>query len=303
MRKAIIDLGTNTFNLLVVDITTKTSFSILHEEKSPVRLGRGGLIANQILADAQERAIVALLNFKSIANNLGCEQLIAVGTSATRNALNKESFKEAVVVATGISIIELDGSSEAQLIFEGVRNSGVLSPEQITLIMDIGGGSTEFVICSNEQVIWKKSYDLGVARLLEMFHPHDPIEVTEVSTINNYLQTTLIELKEQINSLQPTNFVGSSGSFDTFLALQTEADSGKNFNLLDLPKLQQSIEALKASTLSERKAMRGMHQIRAEFIVLSAVLAEFIFGMHHFDTYFQSEYSLKEGLIFDTLLV
>lgn len=302
MKKAIIDLGTNTFNLLIVETFSTNRFQIVHEEKIPVRLGRGGLMSNQILPDSEERAIQALLKFKQKASDFKVDQLLAVGTSAIRNATNKNAFKQSVKEQTDINIIGFDGPTEAYYIYQGVKNSSVLKPDRTSLIMDIGGGSTEFILGTEKQIHWKKSFDLGVARLLERFTPSDPISQKQESEIIDYLSGALKELVEQIRMHQPTEFIGSSGSFDTFLALQKENLKPESFAILDYQSLLSTFTILKQSTLAERKEMRGMHQIRAEFIVLSAILTEYVLRQYPFQAYYQSEYSLKEGLIFDNSL-
>src|SRR4051812_26505417 len=178
MKIAIIDLGTNTFNLLVVEVSER-GFKEIYGTKLSVKLGEGGINKNYITAKAFERGIDALKKYKKTIRRYKAERVVALATSAIREASNGDKFINRVKVETGISIKKISGNEEAGLIYLGVRKAVKMSDKK-SLIMDIGGGSTEFIIADERKIYWKKSFLLGAARLLEKFNPSDPITNLQV---------------------------------------------------------------------------------------------------------------------------
>ncbi|RYF90802.1 MAG: exopolyphosphatase, partial [Chitinophagaceae bacterium] len=158
MRYAAIDIGTNTFHLIIADGTTD-GFTVIHKENLPVKLGEGSINQGFINDAAMARAMAAFSHFREQLDKFKVKNVRAVATSAVRSAINGQDFVEAVKDATGIDIEVIDGDEEAELIYEGVKLSGAITGK--SLIMDIGGGSTEFILCDEENLIWKKSYNIG----------------------------------------------------------------------------------------------------------------------------------------------
>ncbi|MCC6689956.1 MAG: phosphatase, partial [Bacteroidia bacterium] len=162
MLVAVIDLGTNTFNLLIAELLAAGKYRILYNTKLPVKLGKGGINKNQLLPDAMERGINALNDYKNIIAQYNVAKTYAFATSAMREATNSNEFIKRIH-ELGISVDVISGDREAELIYKGVRLAIDIG-EQHVVVMDIGGGSTEFIIANNKQILWKKSFLLGVSR-------------------------------------------------------------------------------------------------------------------------------------------
>ena len=159
---AIIDLGTNTFHLLITEINGTVGPGNICKKTIPVKLGHNGINQGVIHADAFLRGIKALENFHQLIIQHGVKQVKAMATAAIRNASNGDEFIAEVKKKTGIKIEMIDGETEARLIYAGVREAVKLGTET-GLIMDIGGGSVEFIICNSTKIFWKRSFPLGAA--------------------------------------------------------------------------------------------------------------------------------------------
>jgi len=300
MRTAIIDLGTNTFNLLIREGETG---DILLNTKIAVKLGEGGINSNTIAAAAFERGLSALKTHqRTIAENK-VEQTYAFATSAIRSASNGQEFVNQALQQCGVHINVIDGQKEAELIYHGVKNATTLT-EEPTLIMDIGGGSTEYIIANNNGVLWMESFDLGASRLLEKFNPSDPITVGEIAQIEEYLTHELSPLWEACNNYPVKSLTGSSGSFDTLAAMVQEAFPNAGYNpqatSYTFSKQQYLAVAQKMIdfTLKQRLATPGMIPMRADMIVMACLQINLVLNKLGIDNLKLSTYALKEGVFF-----
>jgi exopolyphosphatase / guanosine-5'-triphosphate,3'-diphosphate pyrophosphatase len=305
VRIGILDLGTNTFNLLIVDATVgESNFKKLHGNKIGVKLGENGINEKIINSKAFSRGLLAISTHIATIQNFHCDRIIAFATSAIRNASNGEEFVSKVKELYNISIRVIDGDKEAEFIYHGVKLANALKPDQTSLIMDIGGGSTEFIICNNQEIFWKKSFELGVSRLYDKFNLSNPITVEETKNIVDYLKTNTKELTEALTKFKIDTLVGSSGSFDTLAEVickkhdpQIKSDEISNYNF-DMKELSELHNALLKSTLDERMKIPGMIAMRADFIVISSIFIQMVLQEYKINTLHQSSYSLKEGILF-----
>ncbi|HBG87041.1 MAG TPA: phosphatase, partial [Marinilabiliaceae bacterium] len=216
-RVAIIDLGTNTFNLLITEVEGN-SYRILVESKYPARLGEGGIHRATITTEAMRRGVEALTTHLITISEYQVDSIFCFATSAIRSATNGNEFVRRVKQELGLSIRVIPGDEEAQTIFDGVKQVIPLG-EEFSLIMDIGGGSIEFIIANKGGIAWKDSYNLGVARLLEQFNPSDPITKSQIEEIEKHLESRMQPLIDAIEKFPIGKLVGSSGSFDTLAAI------------------------------------------------------------------------------------
>src|SRR5258706_4740925 len=217
MRTAIIDMGTNTFHLLIVG-WKESSYEILLRDRLPVRIGVGGINQNVITKEGVSRAVNALVQFKNKMDAYGVSDVFAFGTSALRNAENRGEVISKIKDATGIETQIISGDEEAMYIYHGVNLALNLGKEK-SLIMDIGGGSVEFIIGNGEEIFWKQSFEIGAQRLLEKFQKHDPILAAEIDEIHLYFQEQLTPLLEVLPFHKPKILAGSSVTFDTLSAM------------------------------------------------------------------------------------
>src|SRR5581483_1680298 len=261
MRIAILDLGTNTFNLLIAEGDKEGKPKFIYKKELPVEIGKGGIHKGHITAEATERAIKALHIHRKTIGEHGVESFYAFATSAVRDASNGKEFAERIRIETGIEIKIISGEEEAKWIYEGVKYAGVLT-DATSLIMDIGGGSTEFIIANKDKIFWKKSYPLGVTRLYEMFSPSDPMTKDKQKEVEAYVIDKLHNLLEAALKHKPVELIGSSGSFDSFAEMiihrtsdKRKAENGYEYLLDEFDKLYKN---LLVSTLEERLKMPGL---------------------------------------------
>ena len=304
MRKAVIDLGTNTFHLLIAD-NVEGKVHPLHKKQLAVKLGEGGINRDHIAPAAFERGIQALEQFRLDLNAFQVETYEAVGTSAIRGATNREAFLAAAKTRAEIEIRCISGLEEANYIAKGVLSD--LPPlGGSILIMDIGGGSVEFILSNpsdEKSIIDRFSLDLGAARLLEKFQPSNPMLPSEYALLRNYLEEKLSGLMHRVNSEQIRFLVGSAGSFESILDLIRDLNKkepkplGENCFEISPEDFHQVNQVLIASTREERIGMRGLADFRVEMMVVASILIETVFAMMRGERMFCSLHSLKEGLM------
>ncbi|MFZ9187956.1 MAG: exopolyphosphatase, partial [Algoriphagus sp.] len=278
-KAAVIDMGTNTFHLLLVELNGK-EFKTIYKEKIAVKLGQGGITQNQITPEAEKRAVHTLGHFKNLIDGEAINQVFAFATSAVRNATNGPDFVHKVKEQLGIQIHVISGEEEAQLIYEGIHFSGALD-QRTSLMMDIGGGSVEFIIGNAQKVFWKRSFEIGGQRLLDAFHYHDPILPEEVEKLELYCGEKLQPLLEAIATYQPSGFVGASGTFDTLIdmyyatMLQCKL-TGEHVFELPVNDFYQLFQLLVTKNRAERLLIPGMIAMRVDMIVVASCLIDFI---------------------------
>jgi exopolyphosphatase/guanosine-5'-triphosphate,3'-diphosphate pyrophosphatase len=305
-RIAVIDLGTNTFNLLIVEVNSDKSYQQVFQTKISVKLAEGGINKGFIAPIPFQRGIDALKIHKQTIEKYKVENIMAFATSAIRGASNGAEFVTKAKEEIGLNIQVISGDKEAELIYYGVR-SAVKMNNQTSLIIDIGGGSTEFIIGNKEKVFWKHSFLLGAARLLEMFTPADPISEREIETINDYLNKELQPLFEAVKKYSITELIGSSGSFDSLAEMVAHKfytpdilDNKTEFTF-NLEECSVIYDSIIKSTNAERLQMKGLVAMRVDMIVISSILVHFIIASLEIQKMRLSTYSLKEGVLYEVM--
>ena len=295
------DLGTNTFHLLIVEGSDLNFNEIVHEQQA-VKLGEGGINKGCIQPAAFERGIACMERYRQLITANKALQVKAIATSALRNASNGQEFIDEVRDKTGITIEIIDGDAEAAYIYKGVRAGGGLSTQN-TLIVDIGGGSVEFIICNDKEIKWKQSFEIGAARLMDRFHNHDPIPPESITALNFYLQDTLVDFFAAASKHKIDNIIGSSGVFESYTAI-IESNKGHSFDLkktryyvFDKVTLLSVIENLVLSTHQQRLTNPDIIPVRVDMIVTASILARFIIEKLGVDEIAMSANSLKEGVL------
>ncbi len=296
---AIVDMGTNTFHLLIAEIKSKPK--ILQRAREAVKIGKGGINKNVITEEGFARAMDALKKFKDIIDQHGVRKTLAFGTSAVRNASNGNQFIEEIREKIGFDARIIDGNEEADLIYRGVRAALELGKEN-SLIVDIGGGSCEFIIGNQDGVQWKRSFEIGGQRLLEEFQKTDPIDPKDVVRLEGFLKEQLEPLKEQLHHFKPSTLVGVSGTFDTLSEMFCHRndlpyyadDSETPFDIESFPAI---FADLLKNDRAGRLALPGMIEMRVDMIVVACVLVDVILHLNHFKNVRVSTYSLKEGVL------
>ncbi len=298
-KVAVIDIGTNTFHLLIVDLEGGIR-NVIFKEKIAVKLGEGGISESKITDAAQERALNTLSYFQSIIEKEKVEKVFASATSAMRNASNGKDIIQKVFERTGITINLISGIQEAEFIQKGVKSAITLDSKP-TLIMDIGGGSVEFIICNQNEIFWIESFEIGAQRLLDKFHKHDPMTVYDIDRLNKYLEEQLTPLTEQMANWEPHDLIGSSGTFDTLVDMafkKNEIEKHEDISyLLSLGDFDLLYDEIIHKKRDERLAIPGMLEMRVDMIVVAVCLIKFILRNNDFNAIRVSTYALKEGVL------
>lgn len=300
MKIAVIDIGTNTFNLLIA--STNNGKLILEEvQKKFVFLGKNGINKKIIQKEAFQRGIDTLKSFSNKAKESGVNKIIAIATSAVRTSDNGKDFANEVFIKTGIDINIISGNTEAEYIYKGARSATKFGKKPV-LLVDIGGGSTEFIICNNDKIFWKQSFEIGVIRLLEEFHKKDPISKQEINNIENNLKYKLEPLFKEIKQYKINTLIGSAGVF-TSLAKMIESRYENSKNLIktseykfDLNQYQEIHNKTIKAKLNERLETPGLIQQRASVIVVGTILVNFIIHKFKIKNFKLARYALKEGV-------
>ena len=302
MRLAIIDLGTNTCNLLVAN-TEEGKYEILYQGKEGVRLGKGGINKNMLTPEAFQRAETALKKHLQIMNRFQVTEVKTIATSAVRDAVNQNDFASYLLKATGLKLTIISGEEEASLIFKGVKMAFGQIPGH-SLILDIGGGSNEFILPAENGIAWKNSFPLGMARIIEQFHISDPVKHEETAAIEDYFDSGLTALWSQLEGKTIDRLIGCSGAFDTLADLLDETAPGSKFRTtqnISLSHFEQISLRVIRSTAAQRGKMTGMDPLRLEMIVPSFIFIRLITNRLNIREITQTGFSLREGVLYDQI--
>ena len=294
MIKAVIDLGTNTFNLLIARVE-ESSFEVIHAEKEAVALGMGGILKRVITPEAIERALAALKRFKAVCDAHHVAHIHAFGTSALRDATNQVTFCELVWEHTGIAVHVISGRQEAEYIYKGIGIS--YNFEEPSLVMDIGGGSTEFIFARGGELLDAHSFDIGVSRLYQQFAFSDPLTPEEITLLEAHLEAATHPFFE---GKATSVLVGASGSFETFWELLHQAHFTEKITCLEVDKteLEKMLDQLIQSTRAAREDNPWIIPIRKHLAPITAVKTRWILRKLNPQRILISPCSLKEGAIF-----
>lgn len=302
---AVIDCGTNTFNLLIAKVSGNEP-EVVYQTKIPVRLGEGGIDKGILLKPAFERGINALVEFGKIIAEKKIEKTIAIGTAALRDAANGPEFIEACKQKTGITIDLIEGEREAELIWKGARHC--VNPEGKYLVMDIGGGSNEFIIADHHKIYWKKSYRLGLSRLKETFRFNDNPSEKEIHDVAAYLEKEMAELFKVCKEHGIETLVGTAGTFDTYASVFNFKYIGIDFDSRNKSMEFNNTELIdfcrEFTTLSKNKrdAVEGIPEFRKEFMIYATLLTQTVMEKCNIKSSYLSTYALKEGVFIDALI-
>ena len=297
---AIIDLGTNTCNLLIAEYD-HTNYHILYQGKEVVKLGKEGIDKNQLTPDGLERAILAIRKHQKRISNYTTSKVLIIATSAIREATNKDWFQQEVKNKTGLELLVISGEREADLIFKGVKLAfGEI--EDYSLILDIGGGSNEFILTEAGLSVWKESFPLGMARIIEQIPPSNPITLEEIQQISNWFECRLEPLWKRLQNINISMLIGCSGAFDTLVDLIDQTDAGTKIRIkqeVSINDFYTIYNKLIASTTSDRMNMKGMEPIRIEMIVPSVIFIKMVIERLKIQKIIQTDFALREGVLYD----
>jgi exopolyphosphatase / guanosine-5'-triphosphate,3'-diphosphate pyrophosphatase len=308
---AAIDIGTNSVHMVVVRINPQLpAFNIVDAEKSTVRLGERCPQTGNLTAEAMARAIAALRRCLDMAKIWNAEQVIAVATSATREAPNGKDFIREVEAQLGLKIDLISGQEEARRIYLGVL-SGLEFNHQLHTIIDIGGGSTELILGDGHDPRFLSSTKVGAVRLSSEFVLSDPISNRDFDRLQAYvrgmLEWPLEDLKAKIAPGEAVNMVGTSGTIESLIRLDAYAQAGAppttlSGYVLTLERLQALNQRLRRLSFADRCKMPGMSERRAEIILAGGIVLQEVMQNLRMTKIQSCVRALREGIIVDWML-
>ncbi|PZD74502.1 Exopolyphosphatase [Acaryochloris thomasi RCC1774] len=308
---AAIDIGTNSIHMVVVKINPDLpAFDIVDAEKSTVRLGERCPDTGNLTPEATVRAISALRRCQEIARGLDVNHVIAVATSAVREAPNGSTFIQAVEKELGLKINLISGPEEARRIYLGVL-SGVEFDHKPHVIVDIGGGSTEIILGDGREPRYLSSTKVGAVRLTEDFLTTDPISKHEFECLQAYvrgkLEWPVEELRSHLSPNEQPQLIGTSGTIESLIKIHACETLGAcptslHGHILSLEDLQKLTHRLRKLSYDERCKIAGMSERRAEIIVAGAVVLQEAMSLLGIDSITACGRALREGVIVDWML-
>ena len=308
---AAIDIGTNSIHMVVVRVDpVLPTFTIIAKEKDTVRLGDRDPRTGDLTPEAMERAIKALQRCQKLAKSFNAEQIVAVATSATREAPNGQDFIKRVDAELGLFVNLISGQEEARRIYLGVL-SGMEFNNHPHIIIDIGGGSTELILGDSHEPRTLSSTKVGAVRLTAEFITTDPISSTEFQYLQAYIRGMLERPVDEVRvHLQPSEqprLVGTSGTIEALAIIHAREKLGMvpnplNGYQLSRKDIKEIIKRLAAMNYAERAAIPGMSDRRSEIIVAGALILLEAMTLLGIESLMIGERALREGVIVDWML-
>ena len=308
---AAIDLGTNSLHMVVVKINaTLPAFTIIGREKDTVRLGDRDPKTGHLKPEIVERAIATLGRFQEIARSLNVEQIIAVATSAVREAPNGRDFLKQIFTQLNLHVDLISGREEARRIYLGVL-SGMEFHQKPHIIIDIGGGSTELILGDGDEPRFLSSTKVGAVRLTGEFVTTDPISNSELKYLKAYIrgmmERAVDELQANLKPGEKPCMVGTSGTIETLAEIHAyetlgEAPSPITGYEISFADLEATVNRLRKLSYKERLEIEGMSDRRSEIIIAGALVLQETMSMLAIDSLTICSRALREGTIVDWML-
>ena len=302
-----IDIGTNSFHLIITEVNNKGFLNILTRDKDVVRLGKSSSDMKYISPDAAFRGIKTLRRFKMICDSYKSE-VRAVATSAVREALNRDDFIGEVFEKTGIKIEVVSGFEEARLIYLGTLQAIPVYNKKVLLI-DIGGGSTEFLIGENGEVLYANSIKIGAVRLTERFFADGKFTPDSIAEAKMYTRSVLNPIFRNLSDFDYQMVIGTSGTISNIGSMIYSHKSYDEDNEINLNNYTYDRDALdtilkkiyKCNSIQQLIRLPGLDSNRADIITAGAIILEQIFNELSIRNITLSAYALREGIILDTI--
>lgn len=308
---AAIDIGTNSIHMVIVKVDPSLpAFTVIAKEKDTVRLGDRDPITGKLTPEAIERSLNTLRRCRDLAYSLGAEQIIAVATSATREAPNGEVFLRQIEAELGIVVNLISGQEEARRIYLGVL-SGMDFHDHPHIIIDIGGGSTELILADIHEPRFLSSTKVGAVRLSKEFVTTDPISDSELKVLRAYvkgmLERPVDEIWRNLQLNEVPRIIGTSGTIETIAAIHAKDELGEvpdplNGYKVSRKDIEKIVKKLAKMSYEERLDVSGISDKRAEIIVPGAVILLEAMTMLKLDSIVICERALREGMIVDWML-
>jgi exopolyphosphatase/guanosine-5'-triphosphate,3'-diphosphate pyrophosphatase len=309
MISAALDIGSNSIHLIVVETDKEKPFRVLTRSKEVVRLGRSTARDRKLSNQAIERAIACIRRFRQSAESYGAAELIAVATSAVREAINRSEFIKRVRDETGVHVELLSGIEEARLIALAVSVKNPQPARRRSLVVDIGGGSTELALTVGSEPAVLISLKLGAVRLTQQYVTSDPISEKQLRRLRSELRELLEQRVREIRKVGFDICFGTSGTINALAALSMRKRMAQHYSArtaarrghLELPLTFRGVRALNKElallSVEDRSRILGLNRARSEIILGGGQLLEAIMETFGVVELTASDWALREGLI------
>lgn len=287
--------------MMIADILPNYTFEVIGREKEMTRLGDGTLSTGYLSAEVMKRGLTTLKKFQYLAQTKGANKIVAVATSAVREAHNGGDFLQKILEETSIKVRVITGEEEGRLIYQGVKHSVEL-PKGNTLILDIGGGSVEVLVATPHKILFLKSLKMGAARMKDLFLKK--MSKKEFQRLEEHAAELIEEVAPEILELGFSHAIGTSGTLNNlaamaFYANQTEGGAlGRNLTLSfeDLKKIYRNLQE---STPEERSEMKGLDPLRNDLILSGGAVAYMLMKTLKIEKYTACDKAIREGMVYD----
>ncbi len=306
MRVAAIDIGTNTIRLLVGEADGRGGYRPIFAAQEITRLGQGLLPERMLQPEPMRRSLAVLARYRAAAAEHGIAAMAAVGTSALREAGNREAFLARARREAGLEIAVVSGEEEARLTLLGVR-AALASPPRRLLMLDIGGGSTELLLADGPDVLAAVSTGLGAVTLTERHLAHDPPQAAELAAVRQSAAERIARARnEALRGLASGDaFVGTAGTVTTLAAVDlalTAYDPARiTGHRLTRDGVARLLDRLASLPLARRRRVSGLEPARADVIVAGAAVCLAALDVLGFPALTVSDGGLREGILLDLL--
>ncbi len=304
MRVAALDLGSNSFHLLVADVDRDGHLTVVTREKEMLRLGDAVSAAGLIGGELGDRAVAAVRRLRGVAEGAQASELFACATSAIRTATDGSDLVDRIEAEAGVHVEVIDGITEARLIFEAVRAAVTIEPGP-ALCLDLGGGSLDVMVGDAAGLRWATSVRLGVGRLTEQFVSTDPIAKRERRAIDAHVREVLAPVAACVAEHAPAMTIGSSGTLSDLVAMARGGDDatigGRNQLRADAAELLALHRRIIRADASERRRMPGLDTKRVELLPAGSILLAAAVDLFEIDAVTVSDWALREGIVLDAV--
>ena len=298
-RMAAIDVGSNSLHMIIAQTDPDGAITTLWRMKEMVGLGRISFPARRLSTEAMDRAIATLRRFQDAAVRRQCEKIVAVATSAVREAQNGGDFLERVRREVGLNIRVVSARDEARLIYLGVRHAVQLKSTP-TFILDIGGGSVEFIVADKSRPLLLESAKLGAARMTAKYIKTDPVDGNDLKALLNHYDRELTPICNNILAQKPTDAIGTSGTLEN-LAAMCASLYGTPENVIERDAMNKLVSRLLESRTKDRAEYKGLDDQRKDQIIAGALLMNELLRRLNLERLTICKSALREGLLVDYL--
>jgi exopolyphosphatase / guanosine-5'-triphosphate,3'-diphosphate pyrophosphatase len=304
---AFMDIGTNAVRMLLVRFNDNLTYTVLSKQREAVRLGEGEFLNQELQPEPMHRTVLVCSKFAEMARSYGVQKIVAVATSASREAANRDRLLRSLKKEAKIDVRIISGKEEARLIYLGV-SSGLNLGDKRAMFIDIGGGSTEIIVGDARKYHFLDSLKLGAIRLSSIFLADDESETVgpaKYALVQRYIRNAAAPVMHQLRQYETQLTIGSSGTivnlFEVAMNMAQRPVAAANSNILTYAQLKAATNLLCSLPLERRRRVQGINPDRADIIIGGAVILDTVMCDLGISEIHISDRGLREGLLVDYL--